>query len=230
MKHSIIYRDQEIEFSVKVNKLAKRIILKVSGEGEVIVTIPRKYLERQAIELVQKKAAWVAAHLHKSKREIESRPNIIDEIRFLGNKYPVNIISGSKRVQLNFKTNSFDLHIGDHDYDAVRNELKKWYIKQSRKVIPNMIENFGYSDRVKRIAIKGQKTCWGSCSSQNNLNFNWRLMMAPMPVVNYVVAHEITHLDHMDHSARFWATVQEKCPDYLRHKGWLKQHGRLLKF
>ena len=230
MNHSIIYKDQEINFSVRANRLAKRIILRISNDGEVAITIPSKRFERDAIQLVQKKAAWISANLNKINREVDARPKVIDEIQFLGNSYPVEILPGSKRAKLKFRTNKFELLLGDHSYDDVRQELKKWYTKQSREVIPNMIKNFGYSDRVKRIAIKGQKTCWGSCSSKDNLNFNWKLMMAPMAVVNYVVAHELTHLDHMDHSARFWNAVREKCPDYRRHKGWLKQHGRLLKF
>jgi predicted metal-dependent hydrolase len=230
MNHSIIYKNQEIKFSIRANKQAKRIILRISNEGDVAVTIPNKRHERDAIQLIQKKAAWISAHLNKLDRETESRPKVIDEIRFLGNIYPVEVLPGSKRAKLNFKTNKFELKIGDHTYDDVRIELKKWYTKKARDVIPNLIENFGYSDRVKRIAIKGQKTCWGSCSSKNNLNFNWKLMMAPMAVVNYVVCHELTHLDHMDHSARFWNAVRQKCPDYNQHKGWLKQHGRLLKF
>jgi predicted metal-dependent hydrolase len=229
MEHSIFYQDQEIPFSIKVNRLAKRIILRVSNDGDIKITIPHKRLEKEAIKLVQKKADWIATHLNKIQKQLESRPKVIDEIQFLGNRYPINIVKDSK-LKLKFKTNSFDLHIGDHNYEHVRGELKKWYIKQARKIIPTLIENFGYSGRVKRIAIKGQKTCWGSCSTKNNLNFNWKLMMAPMEVMNYVVAHEITHLDHMNHSIRFWSAVQEKCPDYLRHRGWLKQHGKLLKF
>ncbi|MBT3582830.1 M48 family metallopeptidase [Candidatus Woesearchaeota archaeon] len=230
MKHVIIYRNNEINFSVKANHLAKRIILRISNDGEVNVTIPSKRFEREAIQLVQKKGAWILAHLNKINRETESKPKVVDEIQFLGNKYPVEVLGGSKRAKLKFKTNKFELYLGNHTYDDVRVELKKWYTTRAREVIPNLIENFGYSDRVKRIAIKGQKTCWGSCSTKNNLNFNWKLMMAPFEVVNYVVAHELTHLDHMDHSAQFWSAVQEKCPDYLRHRGWLKHHGRLLKF
>jgi len=230
MNHSIFYKDKEIKFSVKENRLAKRIILRVSNEGDVAVTIPRKRFVRDAIQLVQKKAAWIYAHQNKAKQILDSRPKMIDEIQFLGNRYPVEIIPDSKKLKLNFQTNSFQLYLSDHDYDQIREKLKKWYIEQSRDIIPNMIEGFGQSHRVKRIAIKGQKTCWGSCSTKNNLNFNWKLMMAPMAVVNYVVAHEITHLDHMNHSAKFWAEVGKKCPDYRRHRGWLREHGKLLKF
>lgn len=241
MQHSIMYRDQEIRFSVRVNRRARRIILKVSNEGEVsrtkfagqtasvTVTIPRKNLEREAIKLVQKKASWVLGHQKKIEREVESRPKVVDQIMFLGNNYPVNVVP-SKRLKLKFLTNKFELGLGEHTYEDVRLELKKWYTKQARQVIPNLVENFGYKDRVKRIAIRGQKTCWGSCSSRDNLNFNWRLMMAPMEVVNYVVSHELAHMTYMDHSAKFWNAVQEKCPDYRRHKGWLKEHGKLLKF
>lgn len=230
MKHAIIYQDQEINFTIKANRRAKRIILRISQEGVVNVTVPRKGFEKEAIQLVQKKAPWILTNLHKLDRELESKPKVVDEIQFLGNLYPVEIVPGSKRAKLKFKTNKFELCLGDHTYDAIRAELKKWYTQRAREVIPNLIENFGYSNRVKRIAIKGQRTCWGSCSSKNNLNFNWKLMMAPMPVVNYIVAHELTHLDHMDHSVRFWNAVEQRCPDYRKHKVWLKQHGRLLRF
>jgi len=230
MHHTILHNEREINFSIRVNHRARRIILKVSNEGDVTVTIPRKYLERQAIKLVQNKASWILGHQKRAERISESRPKVVDEIMFLGNKYPVEIFSNSRKIKLDFQTNKFTLNIGEHNYDDVRNELKKWYIKQSRKIIPNLIENFGYTNQINRIAIKGQKTCWGSCSGKSNLNFNWRLMMAPMSVVNYVVAHELTHLEHMDHSQRFWNKVQEKDPDFRKHKGWLREHGRLLKF
>ena len=229
MEHSIIYQNQEISFSVNINKRAKRIILRVSDEGEVAVTVPRKRLEKDAIKLVQKKAGWILAHQNRAKREIESRPKVIDEIQFLGNKYPVEILTASK-VKLKFLTNKFELHLGDHNYETVRQELKKWYTKRAKEIIPNLIQNFGCSDRIRRITIRGQKTCWGSCSSKDNLNFNWRLMMAPLEVVNYIVAHELAHLEHLNHSEKFWQEVSSKCPDFRRHKYWLKQNGRLLKF
>ena len=77
----------------------------------------------------------------------------------------------------------------------------------------------------KRITIRGQRTRWGSCSGRGTLSFNWRLMMAPPKVLDYVVVHELAHRKEMNHSARFWAEVERILPDYKRRRKWLKDYG-----
>ena len=76
-----------------------------------------------------------------------------------------------------------------------------------------------------RITIREQKTRWGSCSAKKNLNFNWKLMLAPPDVLDYVVVHELCHLIHLDHSPAFWALVGSVLPDYRARRRWLKEHG-----
>ena len=76
-----------------------------------------------------------------------------------------------------------------------------------------------------RITVRNQKTRWGSCSAKKNLNFNWKLMLAPPDVLDYVVVHELCHLVHMDHSQAFWALVGSVLPDYRVRRRWLKEHG-----
>jgi predicted metal-dependent hydrolase len=80
------------------------------------------------------------------------------------------------------------------------------------------------------IRIKNTKTRWGSCSSKGNLNFNWKLMMAPPYAMEYVVIHELCHLKHLNHSKAFWALVSEHMPDYKKAETWLKNHGSVLGF
>lgn len=225
MQHSILYNDEELKFEVKVNKLAKRIILKVTDDGEVSVTVPRRGLEREAIRFAKKRARWIYLHLSKIKSEKERRQPIIDKVLFLGNSYPIELFENSA-LKLDFKENKFELHLSNHTYEDIRSELKKWYVQQAKRIIPDLVQD----SRVERITIRGQKTCWGSCSAKKNLNFNWRLMMAPPEVVRYVVVHELTHLEHMNHSAQFWKAVSEKCPEFRRHKAWLRMNGKLLKF
>jgi predicted metal-dependent hydrolase len=79
--------------------------------------------------------------------------------------------------------------------------------------------------RYERIRIGAQQTLWGSCSSRGTLSFNWRLVLAPFDVLDYVVVHELCHLRVPDHSRRFWKLVEERRPDYRRHRDWLREHG-----
>lgn len=76
-----------------------------------------------------------------------------------------------------------------------------------------------------RITIREQKTRWGSCSSNRNLNFNWKLMLAPPEILDYVVVHELCHLKEMNHSPAFWHEVEQILPDYVQRKKWLKDNG-----
>ncbi|MNL31958.1 hypothetical protein D3C87_1537770 [compost metagenome] len=79
---------------------------------------------------------------------------------------------------------------------------------------------------VKAITLRSQSSRWGSCSSSGNINYNWRLILAPPHVLDYVAAHEVAHLVEMNHSAAFWATVERTLPDMARGRAWLKAHGR----
>jgi predicted metal-dependent hydrolase len=82
--------------------------------------------------------------------------------------------------------------------------------------------------RFARIAIRGQRTRWGSCSSRGTLSFNWRLALAPPAVLDYVVVHELCHLREPNHSPRFWALVESRRPDWRRQREWLREHGEEL--
>ncbi len=229
MQQILTHKDKQINYSIRVNKLAKRIILKVSEDGEVKVTVSRKRLVKDGIRLAESKASWIYSHLKRLERDKSFRMPITEQIMFLGDSYPVELAASSK-LKLNFSSDKFQVYLKDHNYEDIRGELKKFYIKEARKLLPKMVDDLGYAQRINRIAIRGQKTRWGSCSSDRNLNFNWRLMMAPVTAVQYVVAHELAHLEHMDHSTRFWKAVEKMSPDYNWHRAWLKKNGKLLKF
>ena len=79
---------------------------------------------------------------------------------------------------------------------------------------------------LEEIHMKDQKSRWGSGSGRKNLNFNWRIIMAPEEVCDYVIIHELCHLQFMDHSTNFWSLVSEFCPEYQKQKAWLKEHGK----
>lgn len=79
-----------------------------------------------------------------------------------------------------------------------------------------------------KISVKDQRTLWGSCTPEGNLNFNWRLTLAPPEVLDYLVIHELAHRAQMNHSRRFWEVVEKACPDHKAHRKWLRKNGRAL--
>ena len=115
--------------------------------------------------------------------------------------------------------------------DAQRALIEKRYKKAAADFFPLRVQHFEkiMGVRHKKIAIRDQKTRWGSCSSSGTLSFNWRLIMAPPEVLDYVVVHELAHFYHMDHSKAFWATVESVLPDYETHRNWLNEHGQELR-
>lgn len=111
-----------------------------------------------------------------------------------------------------------------------RAALEKRYIEAAREYFPKRAAYFQpFTGGIyQRITIRDQKTRWGSCSARGTLSFNWRLMLAPPAVLDYVVVHELCHLTYMNHSPAFWQAVANVCPDYRTHRKWLKDHGHEL--
>ncbi len=116
------------------------------------------------------------------------------------------------------------------DYKYKREQLEKWYRKEALAVISEKALEYAkaLSVHFESIRIKDQRSRWGSCSSKGNLNFNWRIVMAPEPVCDYVIIHELCHLVFMDHSINFWNLVKSICPEYQQYKKWLKENGKRL--
>lgn len=117
------------------------------------------------------------------------------------------------------------------DLSAVqRTALENRYKEAARSYIPQRVAYYHArtGGAYHRITIRDQKTRWGSCSSKGTLSFNWRLMLAPPSILDYVVVHELCHLTHMNHSAAFWQAVEEIYPDYRIARKWLKEHGNEL--
>lgn len=111
---------------------------------------------------------------------------------------------------------------------SMSDKEKKHCKKEAREQIQKYVDEYAVKMGVSygRIAIREQKTCWGSCSSKRNLNFNWKLILMPPEIMEYVVVHELSHLFEMNHSKQFWKIVETYIPDYKARKKWLKENGK----
>jgi predicted metal-dependent hydrolase len=116
------------------------------------------------------------------------------------------------------------------DGEAQRPALERFYRRAAHaEIAPRLDRACAQSGTTySALTIRGQRTRWASCSRSGAMSFNWRLLLAPEPVLDYVVWHEVSHLEVMDHSPRFWKLLGERCPDYREHVRWLRRNGATL--
>lgn len=135
-----------------------------------------------------------------------------------------------RRIRVELEEDRILLHTSGTDKAFLQEGLEQWYSRQAHMIFPVRVMHYQQftGGRVNQIHIRDQKTRWGSCSSLKNLNFNWRLVMAPPEVLDYVVVHELCHLTHMNHSREFWEMVGRVMPEYRKWKQWLKENEKLL--
>lgn len=160
-----------------------------------------------------------------------------DFVLFQGMEHDVRLLSyPGKNTQLFFRGGSFDVYINNKLTEAARygeaeGILELWLRDQARRLIEDRLKEYSGIIGVEynSIRIKDTKSRWGSCSSKGNLNFSWRIVMAPKEVMDYVIIHELCHLKHMNHSKEFWETVGQYMPDYEKHKDWLRVKGAKLR-
>ena len=113
----------------------------------------------------------------------------------------------------------------------ISHRLKRWYVEEARKEIHARCMWFSLTTGIvpASIRITDARERWGSCTHNGGLNFSWRLIQAPLEIVDYVIVHELVHIRQHDHSRKFWAKVKEIMPDYERRRKWLRENERLLR-
>jgi len=221
-----------VEIGKIIRTKRKTIALQITDDGTLIVKAPFGVSEQTIKNVVIKHKDWI----ERKKKDILSRDPKFAEKEFvngegflyLGKYYKLNIVN-KQDAPLLFNNNYFYLL---RDYLPVARDLFiNWYKEKAYEKISERVEwyvkkrGFVYN----KINITSANQRWGSCSSRGNLNFSWRLIMAPLPGVDYVVVHELVHLEEKNHSKSFWTKVKMLMPDYEKHKDWLKRNGYLLR-
>jgi predicted metal-dependent hydrolase len=114
---------------------------------------------------------------------------------------------------------------------ALRDALERWYRRRARaEVAPRLDAACARAGtRYAGLQIRGQRTRWASCSAGGAMSFNWRLLLAPPEILDYVVEHEVAHIEVLDHSTRFWRLLASRCPGWREREGWLRRHGHALR-
>jgi predicted metal-dependent hydrolase len=214
----------DLPYRVRRSDRARRVRVSVDAQGEVEVVLPRRSPERAAAAAVIELRPWIdrrRAEAGAARAAIAARGATLP---YLGRTLSLRPAPGRSRVH----RREDDLLVpADERAPAA---IERWYRRAAeREIAPRLdaaVAALGTS--YSRLTIRNQRTRWGSCSTTGAMSFNWRLLLAPEPVLDYVVWHEACHLRVMDHSSVFWSLVARHCPDYADHRRWLRRHGTTL--
>lgn len=214
----------------------RTIALKITRNGEVVVRIPLGLPLQAARELVQAKKGWIYTHVAKS-RELARQK---EQFQWKEGAFvPVFGKSRTLCLEPDYGKKSFLVKLkerelvisgpvekqgGEKEQRLVEAVVKAWYKKEAKQYLQEKVSRLAGKMKVDygRIGIRDQVSRWGSCSGKGNLNFNWRLVLLPEGLTDYVVVHELAHRRHMNHSKSFWNTVEEEMPDYRERRKALK--------
>ena len=231
MRRAVTAAGRRVEYTL-VQTSRSNVLFKALPEGELKVYAPR-YMRLKDIDgMVRDRAPELLEMLDRvearaAQQRAEHPVSDGSPVMIEGRRYALRLLSG-RRVKGELIGNEYWLALPDpEDEDAVRAALRA---ALSARALARIRERIGYyvpriGRMPGRVTIREQKTRWGSCSGKGNLNFNWKLIMAPPEVLDYVVIHELCHLYEFNHSPRFWALVAAQMPDYEVWKKWLKAHA-----
>jgi predicted metal-dependent hydrolase len=191
---------------------------------------------RQVVPFVEEKRPWIERTLRRIREaEEEAAVRLVDggSVPYLGSSLElrVRVEPGRMRDFVSLKGSVLHVAVGSPGAAAVRTALEAWYRRRARiEVAPRLDAACARAGtRYTRLSIRGQRTRWASCSSQGAMSFNWRLLLAPPEILDYVVEHEVAHLEVLDHSDRFWRLLGSRVPAYREHERWLRRNGPALR-
>ncbi len=225
------------EYTLRTSARARRVRLVVQPGGALEVVAPHSATLARVETALREHESWIIrtrARLATAAPQPEPEP-LTDgrQLPCAGRELCLSLRVGAPagRVQTRLVGDQLALTLPREDEALARAALERWYRRHAQTVFGERLAhwNVHYGYTWTRVAIKEQKTRWGSCSRRGALNFNWRLMLAPLPVLDYVVIHELCHLKEPNHGPRFWALVARTCPDHRECRDWLRQHGHELR-
>lgn len=218
---------------IQIDKLvrAKRrtIALILERDGSLTVRAPRRATLQDIHGFITEKTDWIIRSREKIKSVIpHPKKEYVDGERFLfiGTEYELRLVPPQRPV-LKFD-GGFTLSTSARERGEAA--FTKWYKSQAMSVFSKRVHHYAtlHGFEPKQVKVNSAKTRWGSCTSTGTINFTWRLVMAPLEVIDYVVIHELVHLRVKNHSQKFWRAVEQLCPEYKSHRRWLREHGEKL--
>ncbi len=224
---------KSLQYSVIRKPRRRTASITVSRNNQISVVVPAWISSRQIEDLVQKKYSWIQKRI---------RLNAEFEARCLKRQYHAGesfYFLGRPHI-LTFASNQDETVSREGDYlivsggepAQIKKMLKAWYIRELEIILGQRIPFFEklLNVQAREVKIKSLESQWGNCRTGEILTFNWKMVMAPQEIIDYIIVHELAHLIHLNHSRNFWQRVQSVYPSYQDARSWLRKNGDLLDF
>jgi len=220
---------EKIPYKIVRRNRKKTVQLVVASDNSLTVYAPRFLAERRIDEIVRIKSGWIEKRFEFNRgRKIKPLTDG-QTISIAGRSFILKICRGNsapvttaRKLLVFVPEKVADENVEKH----LLRSLETWGIEQAKSILPGRVEHYAkmINRRPGKITVKKIRSRWGSCSSVGNLNFNWRIVLAPVEIIDYVVVHELCHMIHLNHSRQYWETVESFLPDYKKRRLWLKEN------
>ena len=231
--------NRNIAWSVRYSLRRRTIQLRIAATDRLEITAPAGTTVSRLQQVLQEKKAWILRQMQRLESTAACTANASlthgATLLYQGTPHSLLLLAdGERKPQVTRNHGAIAIHLAElvgYDNDpAVIRALKDWFGEQARLRLLERTRYWASYIGVAplRITLRDQKTRWGSCSSRGAISFNWRIIMAPPPVLDYLVIHELCHMLQPNHSPKYWQEVARWCPDFLLHRRWLRKNGGLL--
>lgn len=219
--------------NIQIDKLTrskrKTIALIIARDGSLNVRAPTRAPLHLIDQFIQQKADWITRTRARLKSAPQTPTKLYqdgEKFLYLGSSFALKLVT-QQRASLHLDAEFTLRHSAQNKAEAI---FTRWYKDRAYEIISERVKQYAhqYGFTPKQVKINSAKTRWGSCSHAGSLNFTWRLVMAPLDVIDYVVIHELAHLRVKNHSPKFWKVVEEIYPDYKKYRKWLRENGEKL--
>ena len=212
------------------------VTMRIKPDGIIYVVAPRLMPQFMLSQILKSKEEWFRKQVaryslqKKTKKAYESGETVL----YLGKEYPIekHVSYDHLVTKIEFSNNSFQIYVHAGQTDAKQKELiqkalQRWFMSEGKVYLINRADHFAriIGMDYASLTLKTVSSIWGSCSRDQKLTFNWKLMLTPPQIIDYVVAHEISHLKHKHHQKSFWDQVSRFDPAYKEHRAWLRKNS-----
>ena len=223
-KYFIDLGEIRLPILIKKHRTSRRLIVRYQPlQKSLSLTLPQATSIKQGLHFINEKQEWILRQLAQYSNAGSFSDGQI--IPILGKDIRLEHIGGRGLV-----SEEEGVLLVHGDIEFMEHRVRKWLIKKAREEIITLTEGFSgiLAVKIGNITLRDTSSRWGSCSHDGNLSFSWRLVFAPYEVLAYVVAHEVAHIREHNHSAKFWALVEQLHPEFNVAQSWLKKHGKSL--